>query len=910
MRQSIGRKNLFVPGYGQLIRIPKQLSTAAIKSGRYAAMSLDTAREAAVEAGYIHDNSTVPEFLELLDRELRGDKVYPHGYVPEKEFDAAKDEHERERFIDDINAVIRDSGGAELTDAERARVLEIHSREGLDDPAAIIERLALEADDDTGIPRAEEIPGWDVPYDAEPASGAGDGVAGERPGEPGGTVARSGGEVAGKAEKPVTPTEPIPRSETHLIDKAGNIRLDNLGTPEDVNRVIRQAADELAPYDYAITRGRVSDKQVLDLADALGLTDAERLLKNRKIGEAFNAESIVAARKLLVQSATAVRDAMALAADGTDADVLAYAEARQRHLMIQEQVSGVTAEAGRALRAFRFIQGEKEAGVITDFLRGTTGRTLYQLRQEAQLGLAYDTPQQVSKFLLDSAKPSFGDMVLEYWINGLISGPATHTTYAVGNALLALNKAGPETAAAALSNKVFQALGKEGSGIEFGEVPARLYGLLKGTRDGVVAAYEAAKNGRTTDLPGELEAMTPSQMANSPLVNPRAAIPNFTVAGVPLPVGTLARLPARAVAVIHSFFRAMNYASEMAGLAYRQAALEGLEGEAFARRIGEITTDPKPELMEQARGSATDLTLMGKGGELTRALSRLTNAKFLGFQWLKFVDPFVHISSNVIEQSILQRTPVGVLSPEIRANLLGQNGAAARDMAIGRMAVGSALGVAVGSLAAEGLVNGSGPSDPKELAIYTMVNGPPHSVRVGDIWYDIHRLGPLGMMVGITADLYEVGHKIADEDAATIAHSVAHAFTQNILDESFMRGPSDLIRALTDPDRYGKNWVKNFIASFTPYSVGLSQVARGIDPYSRQARDIVSAVKAKIPWASETLLPRRDVFGEPIPNKEALGVAGLSAIYEQKVNRDPVARALLDAGCFRRCQNARSEASN
>jgi hypothetical protein len=56
-------------------------------------------------------------------------------------------------------------------------------------------------------------------------------------------------------------------------------------------------------------------------------------------------------------------------------------------------------------------------------------------------------------------------MVLEYWINGLISGPATHTTYSVGNAILALWRAGPETAAAALSNKVFETLGREASGI-------------------------------------------------------------------------------------------------------------------------------------------------------------------------------------------------------------------------------------------------------------------------------------------------------------------------------------------------------------------------------------------------------------------------------------------------------------
>lgn len=716
------------------------------------------------------------------------------------------------------------------------------------------------------------------------------GTLGEGRGEAQGGGARS--PVVSRAgrptEPPVNPGNLFAPSESHLVDKAGNIRLDNLNTPEDINAVLREAANSSNDFIEA-RRGVLSDAEVLGLADALGM-DAKKL-NARKIGQAFNAEEIIAARKLLIQSATDVRDAMAKAADGTEADVMAYAEAKTRHLMIQEQVSGITAEAGRALRAFRAIgeDGDK-IKAVGEFLKGAVGKTLFQLKEEAQLGLALDTPQQVSKFIQDSQKASFGDMVLEYWINGLISGPATHTTYSVGNALLALWRAGPETAAASGIGAIRAAFGSEAPRVFAGEVPAQLYGMMKGVREGVVAAWQAAKTGQTTMLPGELEAMTPAKRASSLMLNPKESIPG--------PIGTVIRIPSRGVAVIHSFFRAMNYAREMAGLAYRQAASEGLTGDAFAARVGEISTDPEAALMEQARASATDLTLMGKGGALTQALSSLTNAKFLGFQWLKFIDPFVHISSNVIEQAILQRTPVGILAPEIRATVMGEHGPVARDLAIGRMAVGSALGVAVGSLAAEGLVNGSGPSDPKEARIYALVNGPPHSVRIGDTWYDIHRLGPLGMLVSISADLYEVAHKIGEEDGAHAAHNIAHAFTQNILDESFMRGPADLIRALTDPDRYGAGWVRNFVASFTPFSVGSSQVARAVDPYSRSARTILDAVKAKIPWLSETLLPRRDIFGEPIPNKDVLGVAGLSAIYEQKVNNDPTAQALLDAGIF------------
>ena len=81
-----------------------------------------------------------------------------------------------------------------------------------------------------------------------------------------------------------------------------------------------------------------------------------------------------------------------------------------------------------------------------------------------------------------------------------------------------------------------------------------------------------------------------------------------------------------------------------------------------------------------------------------------------------------------------------------------------------------------------------------------------------------------------------------------------------------------------------------------PYSVGIAQLARATDPYSRQARSVVDAIKAKIPGLSESLYPRRDIWGEPMPNKDALVAAGVTAIYEQRMSRDPVNLALLNLG--------------
>ena len=839
------------------------------------------------------------------------------------------------------------------------------------------------------------------------------------------------GSAAGKPQLVANPDQPLPRPKSDLIDKAGNIRLENLTNNEDVREVMRQVARE--NHDYMTARGGVvTDQMVSDLADAMGVE--ERELNIKKLQQISLEDGIPLAvrikvgRQMLVQSANSARDAMIkAAASGSEQDLMNMADARRRHLMIAETVSSITAEWGRAGRAFRDISGEEagKAKDITELFQRMTGKTPAQMLDMAKKGGALDTGAQVSKFIQDSKKPSFGDMILEYWINGLISGPATHVTYSIGNTLLTLWKSVPETAVASLLNKLHggipetavdaamdkietvlrdreaqpdekfksieasldhpaiddalkskvvdaakdyldipksdvpaalkkieQAFGKTTSGVQLGEIVARPKAAVKALPTAISAAGKALKTGVTTLLPGEGEASTPFQfgrmgvepgrisntdvtwkelgsdafgsmkgmrdafigignliknggVAGEPAfaVKPSLLgdIPNVAVKGIEIPVGDVARTPGRVIAALHSFFRTMNYSMEKAANAYRTATDEGLQGDDFTKRVADGVINPTPREMREATGAATEATLMGEGGKFTQQISRLTNTavKLPGLgetKILKFIDPFVKISSNIIEQSILQRTPLGILSPEIRADLMGVNGPTARDFAQARMLVGTALGITIGGLAAEGLASGSGPSDPNEAAMWRLAGNQEHSIRIGDMWYDVHRLGPLGMIVSTSADMYGIAKQATQEDLGKVASTIVHAVTQNILDESFMRGPSDLIKAVTDSDRYGPAYVRNMIASFVPFSVLSSQIAHSVDPYSRQARSVMDAIRAKIPYESEDLLPKRDIWGEPLPNKSVLGVPGFSSIYETAVSNDPVNQAMVKLG--------------
>jgi len=203
-----------------------------------------------------------------------------------------------------------------------------------------------------------------------------------------------------------------------------------------VTQVIRDAAANNDNF-WAERRGELSDHETLALADSLGMDPA--YLERKKIGEAFNVEEIRAARRLLIQSATAVRDAMVAAKDGSMESAITLAKEMSRHEMIQAKVSQATAEAGRALRAFReVIPGAENVALVDTWLKQNTGRSLYQLQEMARYGANLTKPSQVSRFVFDTANGSIKQAIVFYYVNALISGPVTHLRYAAGNALTAL----------------------------------------------------------------------------------------------------------------------------------------------------------------------------------------------------------------------------------------------------------------------------------------------------------------------------------------------------------------------------------------------------------------------------------------------------------------------------------------
>lgn len=667
---------------------------------------------------------------------------------------------------------------------------------------------------------------------------------------------------------PDSPNAPFRRPESELVDKAGNIRLDNLNTPEDVNQVLRDIASENQDFMPA-RRGVISVTEQMDLADALGMDSTK--LNMRKIGEAFNAEQIIAARKLLIQSATGLRELATKAANGSEADLMAYAEAKARHTMVQDQVSGVTAEAGRALAAFRSLEGSKEAKLVGDFLQKQTGKDLFQLQAEAKMLSEMDTTAQVSKFVKDSQKPTFMDMVLEFRTAALLWGPKTHVKNALGNMITMVNSIA-ETGVAAGIGKIREAIaGAPVERVYASEVRARMFGAAQGAKDGAKLFAHAIQDENF-------------QFGNSQIETNR-------VHAIPGKAGEAIRGSFRALNASDAFSKALAYRQELNAIAYRIAEKEGLAGDDFNRRVTEVVQDPSESIMKQAMEYAEYQTYQNKLGPVGQSFVNTVNKSKV----LQIIFPFKKTPINITKYAG-ERTPLGLFSSEVRDNLSGKNGDIARDTQAARLVWGTALIGAAYTMAMEGQITGGGPSDRKERAAWSLAGNQEYSVKVGDGWYSYGWAEPLSTIWGTAASMAELqkNGKMDEESADKLPLLLLGSINKNIISKSFLRGGNEAAQMLLDPDRYAEKWGQNFVASFVPNL--LSQQASAGDEYQREIHTTLDAIKNKIPGQRETLLPRRDIWGEPMSSGDSLGPDILSPIYENRLTQDPVNKALGKLG--------------
>lgn len=653
-----------------------------------------------------------------------------------------------------------------------------------------------------------------------------------------------------------------------VVSKVGNVRVDKLDSPQDIGQALKIADNVAGGFDAA-KRGKISFAETQALAQDLGMT-ADDLLARRK-GQAFSAEEAYAARAILAKSGTELvnlaKRIKSLGADPGSEALASFRKALVRHTAIQEQVSGMTAEAGRALSAFRMaadsrdipgrvLEGLANAGVGSGRLIDAADRIIDLERDPANL----------NRFIEQVSKPKFSDRAQEIWYNYLLSGPQTHMVNMLSNTMTALGQI-PEHAVAAGIGATRRAFSREAADrVLFSELGARSIGLLQGTKEGLREFARAFRTGEASDFVTKMESQT------------QKAVPGIK--------GDVLRIPTRLLTAEDELFKAMARRMELSGLAVRQAAKEGRKGQEAKDRIAELVANPPDDMMEKVLDYGRYLTFQRPLGDgLAGTLSRYSQNHPL----IKAVLPFIRTPTNLIKFTA-ERSPLAPMDKEWRKDFLA--GGARRDLAVAKVMVGSGVGAVIAELAAKGVVTGSPPSDENERRLL-MANGwQPYSFKIGDQYYSYRRLDPFAMTFGTAADLATLGNGMTEKQREKGAALWTASVVANLASRTWLSGVTDALEALQDPERYSGNFIKRLVGAAT-VPTGSAQIARTIDPTMREAPDIASYMSSRMPGQSDNLLPKRDVWGQPIVSEGGVGPDILSPIWISTDRNDPITKEAL-----------------
>lgn len=725
--------------------------------------------------------------------------------------------------------------------------------------AIVPEKIPLELGDPTKptVELVDEIPATDAPpmFPVERADPLMD-------------VAKiQGDEIAPEGFEIVTPSVPA---------KAVNINLSKLDTTDDVKEALATVGDWFRTDMDDARRGVITQRQTEILADNLGMTPAQ-LLERRK-GQAFNAEEALAARKILESSGSQlVKLARKAAVDPRDSDLIAFRRSLALHHAIQAQVSGATAEAGRSLASFKITAkgGLEQARAIRELIDASGGADFS--RDMAAKLATLTHPRQIAVMATGLEKATSTDMVLEAWINGLLSGPQTHVVNMLSNSITSMWQIPERFIASQIS----------GSPIGAGDIAAQeaveqMFGLVYGARDGFRMASKAFKSGEASDLLGKVEA--PRRAISAENLNVSGAAGRFADF-----MGEVTRLPSRFLTASDEFFKGIGYRMELHALAFRQARGEGLEGPALAKRTAEIIAEPPETIHLASVDAARYQTFTSKLGQ-AGATFQASVAKFPA---ARFIIPFIRTPVNIMKFAG-ERSPLAPLSKNVRQEIAA--GGARRDLALAKIASGSMLMSVFTEMAASGSITGGDLMNRDMAKIRRETGWQPYSLLIGDTYYAYNRLDPIGITVGIAADLAEILPKLEEQEGEEIAAAAVLAISKNMVSKTYLEGVSKVIEIFDDmtPELgaiRGKQFYQQFLSSFVPNL--FAQIARTEDPTMRHVETMVDAFKARLPEYREDLPPRRNIWGDPIVLEGGIGPDIMSPIYASTKKEDPVSEEIL-----------------
>lgn len=658
-----------------------------------------------------------------------------------------------------------------------------------------------------------------------------------------------------KAGKPVTPPlETKPTGETvvkpaEVAEKApaegyaDNLRLGRF--LEEARPGVKELVAQERPSVIEEQRRGVRPHAVTEQAARTQVEVIERARRGEiKPGEAFNAEQLEALDSELNRIATMSAD---------DA-IRELGEDGLKNFL--KTVHGAHAEAGRALN----ILGKEVDPSVVQNLIG-----LEKVTKDPELANALrETITRLEK--REKVPPGLWDKVAEWGRNIKLASFSGLVRASVGNTVSQLFKY-PEILVSGATNKMLSAITGKTRDRYARELVEDFVGTKAGLKDGFKRAADII-----------LE--NPTALQESVFFQMEIGTGGGAIGGK---FGKAVRTPQKLQGAIDAIFRVPSERGAIGRAAVRKAFQEGKTGEEWVRRVQELIEKPTPDMVAYAANDARYRTFQSELGTVGAGVNQLR----MSHPTVQLVVTFYSTPTNLFKQ-LVERTPLAVITPSFQQALaeafakpglkktpyqLGLERITGRKFTpqigelsdkVARVLTGTTFITATGLVVSkilDGEITGRGPKSREERDALMRTGWQPYSVRIGDTYISYRGFEPLSGWLSLLADIND-GYR--EEGLSNSIKRATANIIRNFAENPFLIGLKDVLEAMTDPDETSTDkMIAGFAAGMVVPTI-VQQTARIIDPTVRKPEGVAEQIQSRIPFASKSLLPRRNVFGEPI----------------------------------------------
>tara|TARA_R110002072_G_scaffold21784_2_gene76875 strand:+ start:1141 stop:4014 length:2874 start_codon:yes stop_codon:yes gene_type:complete len=635
----------------------------------------------------------------------------------------------------------------------------------------------------------------------------------------------------------------------------------------------------------------LKDEAVQEIADAYG-KDTNKLtfdFLSTKPGEVPPPAKIRAFRDFYLYKTEQLDLLAQKAVNGTDADRIMFKQEMALVANLQQKLTGIRSDAGRALREWQ-LTSQATRFSDSSFAELNMATTL------EKMGGAEDIAQTAKMFLqlpknkrgkfVDNA--GFGrkltDAAYESFINLILSNPVTHFKNIAGNTTT-LYMSNFERSYAAKFNQI---MGKT-DGVAHFEGYAKSFGMQNAYSEALEQFFKAINGEQTLVAGSKVEAPASVFNASEFGVKNQIMAKGVDVIGK---VMTLNGLPLKSLNAGDVFYKTLAYRSEINALAYREAFRLMKAGELDEKKAGawiaDFVTHPTKEAQEAAFKEAQYITFQTpkgqKGDLLSQGAKGINEIRKLPLG--RYFITFLQTPTNILRYSA-ERTPGLNLLTDWGTQF--KKGGASKDLAMAKLSIGSMFIMSGGSLGYFGLATGTNATienvdankkiQSKPYALEKALDIPSNSLIIGDTVLSFNGIDPFGQMLSQSIDIMQLGREIwehgGDKEAWTkAATALAISIGENFLNKSYTKQSKEYFKILSGDKDFINNLKKSgkkiFESAATPGFV--RQINRWGDmiegdtgqPVSTNALEVgsmINNIKANTPGMSADVPKDFDIFG-------------------------------------------------